>query len=129
MLYQDELPFWDGARRGRLMLPHCFACGRYWWPPGPVCPNCLSDRVEWVQALGLGRVASWIVFYKQYFEAFSTPYNVVWVELDEGVRLTANLVGCEPDRLRSGMRVEAVFERVDDEVTLVNFRPVGQNLQ
>jgi uncharacterized OB-fold protein len=127
VLYEDELPFWEGARRGQLLLPHCPDCGRYWWPPGPVCPYCLSERVEWSRASGRGRVISWVVFHKQYFEAFPTPYSVVWVELEEGPRLTGNLVGCEPDRIRSGMPVEAVFEKITDEVTLVKFRPIGQN--
>ncbi len=126
VLYDDELPFWEGARQGRLMLPGCQDCGRRWWPPGPVCPYCLSDKVEWWPASGRGRVVSWVVFRKQYFEAFPPPYNVVWVELDEGPRLTSNLVDCELDRIVAGMLVEAVFEKVSEEVTLVKFRPVRE---
>jgi uncharacterized OB-fold protein len=51
------------------------------------------------------------------------PYNVTVVELEEGPRMTANLVGCPNDQIRVGMPVEVVFERITDEVTLPKFRP------
>ncbi|MBI4504234.1 MAG: hypothetical protein HY691_01755, partial [Chloroflexi bacterium] len=35
-LYEDELPFWEGARQGELRLPRCAVCGEVWWPAGPV---------------------------------------------------------------------------------------------
>jgi uncharacterized OB-fold protein len=46
------------------------------------------------------------------------------VELDEGPRMTTNIVGCSPDDVRIGMRVRPSFEDVDDEITLVHFEPV-----
>jgi uncharacterized OB-fold protein len=47
------------------------------------------------------------------------------VELAEGPRILSTLVDCEPARARIGMRVEVVFDRLTDEVTLPRFRPVA----
>lgn len=124
-LYEDERPFWEGARQGELRLPHCTACGEVWWPAGPVCPRCLSDQVAWCRASGRGHVASWVVFHKAYFPGFAAdlPYNVAWIELEEGPRLTSNVVEVRHEDLRVGLPVEVVFERVTDEITLPKFRP------
>jgi uncharacterized OB-fold protein len=52
------------------------------------------------------------------------PYNAVVVRLDEGVFLVTNLIDCADDDIKIGMEVEAVLVRVDDELTLPQFRPV-----
>jgi uncharacterized OB-fold protein len=51
------------------------------------------------------------------------PYVLAIVELEEGPRLMTNVVGCAPDAVRIGMPVQAVFEDVTPEVTLLKFRP------
>jgi len=47
----------------------------------------------------------------------------VVVELEEGVRMTTNIVDCDPAEVSIGMAVEAVFRRVTEDYTLVEFRP------
>jgi uncharacterized OB-fold protein len=47
---------------------------------------------------------------------------VVQVQLEEGPRLTANLVDVPNTELRIGMRVEVAFDDVTPELTLVRFR-------
>lgn len=54
------------------------------------------------------------------------PYVVAIVELAEGPHMTTNIVDCAIEDVRIGMAVEAVFEDVNDEITLVKFRPVGR---
>jgi uncharacterized OB-fold protein len=51
------------------------------------------------------------------------PYVLAYVELEEGVRLLTNIVGCPPDEVRIGTPVEVVFDDVTTEVTLPRFRP------
>jgi uncharacterized protein len=41
-------PFWQAAASGTLLLPRCADCARFRWPPGPFCPQCQSQRTEWV---------------------------------------------------------------------------------
>lgn len=43
-------PFWDAAARSELRLPSCADCGTHRWPPGPFCPSCRSQAVEWTEA-------------------------------------------------------------------------------
>jgi uncharacterized OB-fold protein len=47
----------------------------------------------------------------------------VQVELDEGVRLTGNVVGASNDALQVGLAVEVVFDDVTPDATLPRFRP------
>jgi len=126
-LTPDNRPFWEGCRQHKIKLPWCLHCDRPHWPPGPVCPYCFGDVLSWKQASGLGKVSSWVVVHKPWLPAFEgdIPYNAVQVELEEGVRLTGNVVGVPNDALRVGLPVEAVFDDVTPEVTLPRFAPRG----
>ncbi|HWX76818.1 MAG TPA: zinc ribbon domain-containing protein, partial [Candidatus Acidoferrales bacterium] len=45
-------PFWDGAKGGKLMMQKCGDCGTWIFCPRPVCGDCASDKLEWVQLSG-----------------------------------------------------------------------------
>jgi hypothetical protein len=53
------------------------------------------------------------------------PYVLAWVELEEGVQLLTNVVGCDPAAVRIGMPVRVVFDERSPEVTLPQFTPIG----
>ena len=116
-------PFWEGARRGAVVLQRCLDCGRYRFPGARYCAQCRGSRSAWVETSGAGIVESFCTFHKAYWPGFANgvPYDVVLVLLDEGVRLFSNLVGVPRKRIRLGMRVRACFEAVTPEVTLVKF--------
>ena len=122
----DNRPFWEAARRHELRLQRCDACGRFRYPPGPMCPDCLSERFEWRRVSGRGMISSWVVFHKVYFPAFAgdAPYAVVQVELEEGPRLVSNLVGSPREEISIGMPVEVVFDDVTPELSLPRFRRI-----
>ena len=48
---------------------------------------------------------------------------MVQVELEEGPRLTARLVGADNSVLKVGLPVQVAFERIDDELTMPCFKP------
>src|SRR5262249_26699882 len=54
-------PFWDGARAGKLMMQKCQNCGTWVFCPRPVCGDCASDKLEWVQVSGRGKIFSFTV--------------------------------------------------------------------
>jgi uncharacterized OB-fold protein len=120
-------PFWDGAKRHELLLQKCSACGHLWFPPSARCPKCLSPEYTWAKATGRGKVWSSIVMWQSYFPSFETdiPYNVAYVELEEGPRLMTNIIGCENDAIYCDMAVEVVFEDVTAEISLPKFRPAN----
>ena len=122
----DSLSFWQGASQNKLLIQRCRACGHHHFPPSNVCAACGSDEIEWVEASGLGRVFSWIVVVhpvpKPVYAA-DVPYVVALVELDEGVRMPTNIIGCDPGQVSAGMRVKVVFRRVSEEIVLPLFQP------
>lgn len=120
----DTAPFWDGCQRHELRLPFCVDCGAPHLPAGPVCPFCFSSQLEWRKASGRGRISSWVVVHKAWFPSFAAevPYNVVQVELEEGPRLTANVVG--KNDISVGQAVEVVFDDGDGSLTMPRFKVV-----
>ena len=108
----ESLPFWEGAKAHKLLLPRCNSCGKSWFPPSQRCPHCLSANFEWRECAGQGRIYSFVVFHRVYHPAFEedVPYAVGVVELDEGPRLIANIMGLPLDDIRCDMRVRVFFE-------------------
>jgi uncharacterized OB-fold protein len=125
LITPDNRVFWDAARRHELCLPHCRACGRPHYPPGPLCPFCFGTELEWRRLSGRGRISTWVVVHREWFASFreELPYAVVQVELDEGPRLTAGVVDLPNDALRVDLPVEVTFRDVTPEITLPLFRP------
>ncbi len=116
-------PFFDAAREGRLLLQRCPRDGFFFYPRSH-CPRCLGRDWKWENASGRGSVHAFTLDRVGHDPAQRgrLPLAIAIVELEEGPRMTANLVGCAPEVLRVGLPVEAVFERVDD-IGLVQFRP------
>jgi len=54
--------------------------------------------------------------------ADEVPYNIVQVVLEEGLRITSNVVGCSNDSLQIGMSLEVTFDDMTDEVSLPRFK-------
>ena len=118
-------PFWAASREHQLKMQKCPACGYVRWPAAKHCPECLQENDEWVALSGRGRVWSFGIYNHLFNAAFADdmPYDVALVQLDEGPQMYTNIVGIDPELLVPDMRVEAVFDDVTPEVTLVKFRP------
>ena len=116
----DTQPYWDGMQAHRLRLQRCADCGRVRHYPRPVCDGCYSMNVEWIDASGRARVHSWTTTHHAFHPGFKgdLPYTIVTVDLDEGVRMNAQLRGLEPTGLRVGLPVRVDFELATDGLTL-----------
>ena len=116
-------PFFDAARERRLVLQRCPRDGFFFYPRSR-CPSCLGADWTWQEVSGRGRVHSFTVDRVGHVPALRplAPYAVAIVELDAGPRMTARLVGCDPDAVKIGMAVLAAYEDVEG-TTLVHFRP------
>ncbi len=76
-----------------------------------------------------GRVFSWIVVrhpVPRDVYALDVPYVVALIALDEGVRIPSNIVGIEPEKVTTDMRVRVIFRPVTPEITLPLFEPVPE---
>ncbi len=116
-------PFWEAAKRHELKLQRCAECGKFVYYPRDRCPDCFSDRLEWRPVSGRATVYSYTVVYRAATRLFAdAPYILAVVELEEGPRLTTNLVA-SPEAMRVGMPVTVFFDDVTPECTLVKFKP------
>lgn len=120
---QDTRFFWAGAKAGELRIQRCGDCGKLRHPPGPMCPHCHSGSHDYVVAAGRGEVFTYVVHHHPPVPGRTAPFVVAVVELPEGVRVTGNVLGVPPDQVSVGMPVEVVFERVDDDLVLPQWRP------
>jgi acetyl-CoA acetyltransferase/uncharacterized OB-fold protein len=119
--------YWTSGEDGRLRFQRCQACGSLQHPPTPVCRRCGSEDFEVRPVSGRGVVQSHTTNVQQWSPDYPPPFVVAVVAIDEDprVRLTTNIVGCEPEHVQVGMRVQVVFEKVDD-VWVPLFEPTGE---
>jgi hypothetical protein len=123
---EESKGFWEACVRHELYVQRCRACRSLRYYPRALCPACLSDDTEWVRCCGRGTVYTFTVTHQNQAPGFrdELPYVLAYVELDEGVRLLTNIVGCSPEDVRIGMPVEVLFDDVTAESTLPKFRKI-----
>ena len=112
----DSAAYWAGAKAGKLMLQRCQACGATWFLSRHLCGSCWSDRVEAVEASGQGHVHSFTVIHRAPSAAFAgqVPYVVALIDLVEGPRMLANIVGGGAREVAIGESVRVTFEQRGD---------------
>ena len=124
-LTHDNAFFFEGTKAGQLLVQRCTECGTLRHPPRPACAQCGCFDWDTVAASGRGTVFSYVVVHHPQVPGFPYPLPIAVVELEEGTRLVADLVGVGPDEVRIGMPVTAELVPVDDELTLPMFRPAA----
>jgi uncharacterized OB-fold protein len=100
----------DGVR---LRSAKCNSCGTYFFPEyhAQHRPGCSREGVENVLLSKVGKLASYTVQYYMPPPPFKTqgditPYAIGMVEFPEGIQVTGIMVGCKPNDLKIGAKVE-----------------------
>jgi len=112
--------FWrETDSRYNLAGNRCGICRTVYFPPRPVCPRCHREslgRMEHFNLKGTGEVLSFTVVHepKRNFE-LQIPYIMAIIGMDEGPKITAQVVDCQPADVRIGCRVRAVFRKIGEE--------------
>jgi uncharacterized OB-fold protein len=123
----DAAPFWEAASRHQLLLPYCTACDAPFFYPRTLCPRCGSRDLEWTVVSGAGTLYSFCVHYQSSELGLSdgVPFATGLVDLDEGPRLMAFLVGVpdDPQRIEVDGRLTVEFLDLADGQTVLAFRP------
>lgn len=119
----------------KLLGNRCVACGKTCYPARPICPACHGSALEAVEFSGKGKLAAYSVIYiaptamiQAGFDR-KNPYCAAVVELEEGPRICAQLVGVDvkqPESIQIGQPVTATFlTRGEGEAarTYLGFQP------
>jgi len=116
-------PFWNALNEGRLVFQECEQQHR-WLPTRDFCPNCLSDRFKFVNAVGRAKLLSWVVYNSALSDAFKdqVPYNVALVQLEEGPKMMTNIL-MPNDELKAEMDLELEIVN-QDNFKLAKFKPI-----
>ena len=119
------LPYWTAGRQRTLAFQRCTQCRAWRHPPGPMCPSCLSTDAEWAPASGRATLLSWVVAHPPVLPAWKerTPFVVVLVQCEEGVRTMGNLLGATADDLRMDMPMIVDFAPSPDGDLVPQWRP------
>ena len=85
----------------KLMGTRCTQCGGLYLPPRAICPACHGDQIEWIEFSGKGQLAAFTSIYigpsVMQAEGYdrTNPYCAGIVELDEGVKISARILGVD----------------------------------
>ena len=122
-----SLPYWNAARERKLLIRKCKACNEFHFMPRYLCPNCWSDRLEWVEAKGTGKVHSFSIVRRASSAAYAprVPYVLALIELDEGPRMMANVLGDDALAVAIDDQVKVTFEDRGDGALIPQFNRVA----
>ena len=115
-VYVDSKPFWDGIAQGKLVLQYCTVAKRFQHYPKPVSGFSGRRTLEWREVAGTGTIyACTVVRIAGPGVEGRIPLCVATVELDEGVRIIANVLNCVPADLAIGKRVKLAVDHLTPE--------------
>ena len=123
----DSAPYWAGARERRLLIRKCSACEEFHFMPRHLCPHCWSDKLEWVDSKGRGSVHSFTIIRRAPLANFAAlaPYVVALIELDEGPKMVANVLGDDALSTKIGDRVQVTFEDRGEGAMVPQFQRIA----
>jgi len=119
----------------RLMGSKCKGCDSLYLPPRPICIECHSSDMAWVEMGGKGKLRGFTsisigppFMVKQGYNR-KNPYCVGVVELDEGVKIVARILDVDarkPETIKVGTPVVCVYlhyGKGENARTYLGFRP------
>ena len=93
-----------------------------------VSVNCIATDLKFEAVRGAGTIYAYTIMYHTGDKRFAAavPYASIIVELDDapGALLAGNLLEAPYTEAKVGRRVEVVFEKLNDDITLPQFRLV-----
>ena len=83
-----------------------------YFPPRTFCPVTKKPATEEVVLSGVGTIVAFsIVHVPPERHELNHPYAIGIIELEEGPRVTAEIVGIDVEQISLGMRVKAAFRK------------------
>ena len=122
----SNLPYFEGAKQGKLRLQRCRDCDSWMFPVRKRCQTCGSTQLQWADASGRGTVYSHAQLRREYHPRHNgrLPLVMAQVDLDEGVRVHTNLIDVEPAAVKVGIKVAVTFEHSPTGEAVAVFKPI-----
>ena len=104
-------------QRYNLIGSKCTRCGETYFPKRVMCPECRrKGKLENIKFSGKGKIHTYSIIHTptEEFKALS-PYTVAIIELEEGAKITSQIVDCQNNDIQIGDDVELVFRKIKEE--------------
>jgi len=112
--------FWrEIPQRYNLIANRCNLCNKTFFPPKEACRNCRRKsigKMKDLQLNGKGKIITYTIIHTapENFEK-QIPYIIAIIELEEGPRITSQIVDCDIDKVKIGMKVEQTFRKINED--------------
>ncbi len=115
--------FFKDLKEGRLTTTKCQKCEKLLWPPRIICPNCLSDELEWVD---LGTEGELYAFTEIRLGAplgfvEDVPFCVGIVQIG-GLLISTRIDNAKYDELRIGDKLTLKIIELEDGRVFYRFK-------
>jgi len=112
--------FWrEIPQRYNLIGNQCQVCNKVYFPPRETCPYCRRKSMGKMKDLklsGKGKIITYTIIHEapENFEG-QAPYPMAIIQLDEGPKLTAQIVDCKLEDIKIGMKVKSTFRKIQED--------------
>lgn len=109
--YHREIP-----QRYRLEASKCTKCNKINFPPRLICPECKGKSFVNVVLNDEGTLQTFTII-RSASDKFSkeTPFAIGIIELNDGVKITAQIADVEPEELKVGQKVKLTFRKIQED--------------
>lgn len=121
----DNAWWWDACDEGKILIQRCSGCQSLRHPPRPMCGECQSTEWDSIESTLDGEVYSFVEMHYPKFPGYQYPLIVGVINLAEGTRIVANIVGVDSDAVKIGMKLKGKVEQIDEKSMLPQFYPVN----
>ena len=115
--------------RKRIMGTRCPTCNRVYVPARSICKDCFGQLDEWVEVSNKGTVLTYSIEYEpKPIQPVKPPIVYGIIKLDGADTGLVHMLGeADPEQLRIGMKVQAVFreEREGSILDIKYFKPIS----
>ena len=108
MAFENKGPeayYFDQLKQGAFEIQQCVGCAKHQFYPRVLCVHCGGSELIWKQPSGAGTVYSHSIVRRK--PEAGGDYNVVLIDLEEGVRLMSSIENCAAADIHIGQKVQA----------------------
>jgi uncharacterized OB-fold protein len=106
----------EKPHRYRLEAGQCTKCGKTVFPFRLICPECGSREFKTVALPDTGKIVTYTIIWvapSQFTD--QQPYALGIAELDNGVKLLAQIADCSVEDIKVGMKIKVEFRRIQSD--------------